>query len=473
MPPKTPPSPYLINIHNKEAMSAKTIAYIGPRLKHRIVTLLCLLTFTTVLGSTLQREPLIHLREETTCKEVSELRRQPGPTRTGYDFCQSAMVHDKVTLVYRVYKAIPVIVAMVCAIPFGVHTSRNPACRKTVLVLSGVEAALALGWVLAVCYFRAVSTWWIWLSGIFLLLGGGDTVALSIVHAMVADVVGEEERSKTFLYFQAAEVIAGLLGPRLGLLIMSSGGGIWSVLFFAVGAIIARIEIARSLPERIAHDNESRGFRVRRPIFRLLAPPRQAIPLLLIYVVQDASKDVFAIIGLRYSAVKFSLPFGSASRLLTLFQASQTLCVVIVLPMVMYLVSAFLPWNSWVRDRNFMISLIALLALGTLIMGLTPSPNVETVGLVLVALGRCLGPFILSLLSGAVRPEQIGVVYSVAIMGGMVGSHAAEPIFHALLVCGMKLEGGWIGLPFDVMAGGMAVVLLATLFVKRGVGNEL
>ncbi|KAL4794572.1 hypothetical protein BDV19DRAFT_390175 [Aspergillus venezuelensis] len=377
------------------------------------------------------------------------------------------MVHEEVALVYRVYKAIPAIVAMVCAIPFGVYTSSNPARRKSVLALSGTGVALALGWVIAVCFFRAVSTRWVWLSGIFLLLCGGDTVALSLVHTMVADVVGDEERFKTFLYFQAAEVIAGLLGPRLGLLIKSSGGGIWTVLFLALSAIIASVAIARSVPEGIDHGPGVASFRVRRPILLLLTPSRQAILLLLIFVAQDATKDIFTTIGLRYSAAKFSLPFGSANRLLTLFQAIQTLYVVVVLPMVMNLVSTFLPWTSWFRDRNFMICLLALMALGTLIMGLTPNPNVETVGLILVALGRCVGPFILSLLAGAVRVEQTGVVYSVALMGGIIGHLVAEPILHTLLIRGMKLGRGWIGLPFDIVTDGMAVVLFASLFVRR------
>ncbi|KAL4949286.1 major facilitator superfamily domain-containing protein [Aspergillus filifer] len=455
-------------------MPAKTIAHVGPRLKGHIIFVLCLQSFATILSSTLQPEALIQLFEDAICKEMSEMRRHPGPTRTGYEFCQSPLVHDEVALVYRVYKAIPAAVAMLCAIPYGIYASGNSERRKSVLILNGIAASLAFAWILAICYFRALSTRSIWLSGMALLVGGGDTVALSLVYAMVTDVVAEEERSKIFLLLQGSEALGTLWGLRLGPLITMAGGGIWVVPLLTLGAMFARVEIARSLPGNNGFDSDDKGgFRARRPLRSLLTTTSQVILLLLMFICQAASRDVFSTIGLRYLAAKFTLPFDSASTLHTFVQNCQCVCTIGVVPMIARVVSSFVPWNFWPRDRNFTICFIAFTALGTLIMGFTEKANAETVGLVLVVLGRCVGPFILSLLAGVARPEQIGIVYSVAIMGGMVGSHVAEPVFHALLIGGMKWGGGWIGLPFDVVAGSMAVVLLASLFVKRRAGNEL
>jgi MFS family permease len=100
-------------------------------------------------------------------------------------------------------------------------------------------------------------------------------------------------------------------------------------------------------------------------------------------------------------------------------------------------------------------------------IAVAPVLAVEAVGLLLVALGSCTTGLLMSLLGDAVRPSQVGAVYSAALMLSIISRSIMGPVVNALLVGGLKLGWVWMGLPFGFVAVLLLGVALATGFIRK------
>ncbi|KAL4919862.1 major facilitator superfamily domain-containing protein [Aspergillus aurantiobrunneus] len=401
---------------------------IDPKQRRRIIRLLCVFTFIALLGNSLQPAALMQVLEDAICSELYSIHPTSGDER-----CKAPPVQKELAIIRGIHQLVPVFSATACTIPYGLLADRRHIGRRRALILSGIGTAAALAWVLAVSCWRFVSVRWAWLSGVFLFIGGGDSVASSLVHVLVTDVVEQSETARIFMYFHAADVIASLLGPGISAILMGRGHT-WHVLLLALGALLARIALAGIIPETLhlrdentqaltestSLDNQPILTDLSSTLSPLLSLNRQALLLLCIYFPQAAARDLFTTIGLQYSNARFSLPYSSGSALLSFFQGAQAFFVLVLLPLLTWSVARFRCWPSPVRDRYFTIASIALTTVGTATLGLAPSVRVEGLGLLLVACGRCATGFVMSLLSGVITAEQVSAVYSVAVMGGIV-----------------------------------------------------
>lgn len=75
-------------------------------------------------------------------------------------------------------------------------------------------------------------------------------------------------------------------------------------------------------------------------------------------------------------------------------------------------------------------------ALGLMVIGLAPVLAIEVIGLLL---GSCTTGFLMSLLGGGVRSNQVSAVYSTALTLSMVSRSVTAPVANALLVKGLEL----------------------------------
>jgi MFS family permease len=443
-------------------------------LKGRIVMLLCAFAFTTMLADNLQPAAMIQVLENVICDNYYRTH-LPDP-----QLCKVTAVQKELATVRGYQQLVPVFAGLLCTVPYGLLAERIGRKHVLMLYLAGTFAAFS--WVLAVCYFRFLPVRWVWVSGAFLFIGGGDSVASSVVHVMVTDVVEPAERAQIFLYLHAADVISGFVGPAISAVLMEKGYT-WAVLLLAGGTLLgAFCLLLLCIPETLELREESSacttssqastGAKTVRaslltPLLGVLTSNPQAVLLLCIFAPQTAARELFTSIGLQYSNTRYSLSYASGNLLLSLFQGAQGLVVLVLLPFISRTIARAGDWTTWYRDRIYTIASIAVLALGLVTIGIAPVVAVEAAGLLLVALGSCTTGLLMSLLGGAVRPSQVSAVYSSALMLSIVMRSVTGPVFFALLIEGLRLGRSWYGLPFVVMAFLMFGFMLASTLIQR------
>lgn len=481
--------------------------------KHRINLLLCAFSFIMMLGDNLQPAALMQVFETVICEDY--YRRHPLLTGPLAQRCKIQPVQKELALLRGFQQLAPLFPALLCTVPYGLLADRIG--RKRVLVLSGTGLLAALSWTMAICYWHFVSIRWVLLSGAFLLIGGGDAVLSSVVHVMVMEATDESARAQVFLYLHAADVISGFFGPAISAPLMEKGYP-WAVLLLAAAILVSGtflltrfipetlplrkqhmprrnvhliLDPPRAIPQatrlgciqrlalhgtnmiKFANRLSQRVALVLGPFLNVLTSNRQALLLLALFAPQTAARELFTVIGLQYSNAKFSLSYARGNLLLSLFQGAQALIVLVLLPLITRTIAEPRGWTAWARDRRYAIASMAVTACGLMIIGVAPALGVETIGLLLVALGSCTTGLLMSLLGGAVHPNQVSTVYSAAMSLSMVTRSVTGPVTSVLLVKGLELGWNWTGLPFATVALLMVIVTFASGLIRSdGVGEE-
>ncbi|KAL4926548.1 uncharacterized protein BDV17DRAFT_293348 [Aspergillus undulatus] len=129
---------------------------VSSRLQRRVTLLLCVFAFTMMLGNNLQPPALTQVTENAICDDYDATHSSPaGVAASTTDPCKAHAVQKELAQVRGYQQLVPVFAALVCTVPYGLLAERIG--RKRVLVLSGAGVCAALGWVLAVCFWRFAS----------------------------------------------------------------------------------------------------------------------------------------------------------------------------------------------------------------------------------------------------------------------------------------------------------------------------
>ncbi|KAI1272452.1 MFS general substrate transporter [Xylaria sp. FL0933] len=461
------------------------------RRKWRVILLLYASVFLLMLGNSLYPAALIQVLEDIICSDYYDSPSEDIAFHQLLDSdlgCKAHAVQKELALVLGVLQFVPVFAGVLCTVPYSLLADRIG--RKPVLMLSGAGVVVAFAWVFAVCYFRFLPVRWIWMSGVLLFIGGGDPVLSSVAHVMITDTTERAERAQIFLCLHAANVGSGFFGPAISAALMENGHvwtvGLLAVTFaflgaFVMGFIPETLHLSQSAtpsPSSILTqdrnptaeetvDATTPNSSLLAPLRSVLASNREALLLICIFAPQTAARELFNSIGLLYSSFKFNIPYSRGNVLLSLFQGSQGLFALMLLPFITRVVAVPRGWSSWKRDRIYVVASIGAMNLGLLVIALAPVVPVEIIGLLLVSLGNCSNGLIMSLMGGAVRPNEVNAIYSAAVMISIIVQSGTGPAFTALLVRGLEMGWNWIGLPFAVMALLMTCEFGASFFIRR------
>ncbi|KAI0154603.1 MFS general substrate transporter [Xylariaceae sp. FL1272] len=439
-----------------------------------------------ILADSLCPAALIQVLEDIICADMSH---HGDPVAGLDDACKSPAVQTELALVRGFLQMAPVFAGVLCTVPYSLLANRIG--RRRVLMLSGIGLFFSLAWVLAVCYFRFLPVRWIWLSGAFLFIGGGDPVMSTVAHVMITDTVERPQRAQIFLWLHAADVLGGFVGPVIAAALMANGH-VWIVLVLGTcTTLFGALVITSLIPETLhfsqssavmistsasheADSSSSSATSVDRakargnlfaPLRRMLASNPQALLLLFIFAPQTAARELFNTLGLQYSNVKFGLTYARGNLIISLFQAAQGLVALVLLPFITNVLATPLGWSPWSRDRRYAVFSMSMTAAGLFVIALAPVFAIEILGLLLVALGSCTNGLLTSLMGGAVPSDSAGAIYSSALTLSIISRTLSGPIFSALLVAGLNLGWMWYGLPFAVMAALMLCEFGAGFFV--------
>ncbi|KXJ91389.1 major facilitator superfamily domain-containing protein [Microdochium bolleyi] len=136
--------------------------------------------------------------------------------------------------------------------------------------------------------------------------------------------------------------------------------------------------------------------------------------------------------------------------------------------------SSWLPSFRSNPHRDLVLAKLSflLLLLGSVTLALAPTLAIFILGLALLALGTGYASLTRSLMALYVPdPAHTSRLFSVTGMVETLGGVYASPLLSALFALGMRLGGGWIGLPWLGVAGFMALCI-ALLMAIRLPGDE-
>ncbi|KAL8874238.1 MAG: hypothetical protein Q9174_000394 [Haloplaca sp. 1 TL-2023] len=120
--------------------------------------------------------------------------------------------------------------------------------RRAVLLLYTTGMLLSLGWVVFVCWLHdRVPVRLIWLSSLFILIGGGQKVARAMLFTLVADTVNTNHRTKYMSFLSSIPHITTLIAPPLSAIFMRIS--IWLPFQVALGALFLTYGLILVMPE--------------------------------------------------------------------------------------------------------------------------------------------------------------------------------------------------------------------------------
>jgi len=113
------------------------------------------------------------------------------------------------------------------------------------------------------------------------------------------------------------------------------------------------------------------------------------------------------------------------------------------------------------------------LAFGSAVMGLSSTWGLMSVGQIFYALGLVLPVPMRSLITGMVEQQHLATLYTALSVTSYSGMIIGRPLFAVIFGWGLRIGGGWIGLPFIVASGCFAAALGAVTGVTLGSRIEI
>jgi len=163
----------------------------------------------------------------------------------------------------------------------------------------------------------------------------------------------------------------------------------------------------------------------------------------------------------QYASKRLGWSFAKTTSLISLRAFVNMILFTLVLPAIIrYLadVRHFRPARS---DLWIVRGSVFPLTIGAALMGFASSGATLSISLAIYTLGLGLPSAVQSFATGAVSPAHISILYVAIGMADTIGSLIAAPLLASSFSLGLKLGGGWIGLPFFISA---------VLFVFIGLG---
>lgn len=187
-------------------------------------------------------------------------------------------------------------------------------------------------------------------------------------------------------------------------------------------------------------------------------------------------------ISLQYISKRFSWPLYRTGFVLSLRAAVNVLLLLIILPGISHLLTS--PPSTLTRilnmhshtgpGKDLLLARISavLLVVGAFIMALGPTISLSVTGLVVLTLGSGFNALCRSLITPLVDAQHMARLYAIISVVDTLGGFAAQPLLAGLLTLGIKLGGGWLGLPY----AGVGVLCFSAgvaVFCLRMPGSEV
>lgn len=113
-----------------------------------------------------------------------------------------------------------------------------------------------------------------------------------------------------------------------------------------------------------------------------------------------------------------------------------------------------------------------ILVLGSLATGFAPTTPWVILGIAIYELSKGYTPALASLIASVAHNSHSGLIYVAIAMMRAIGAFVAGPSLSATFNLGLKLGGGWLGLPFFYAASLQFVAGVIVFSVRPGEKRE-
>ncbi|KAI0446875.1 MFS general substrate transporter [Xylaria telfairii] len=435
----------------------------------------CIALFLWVLSGMIVMVPATRLAEDIFCRRhYGRVDRDP----ISEELCKADEIQTSVAWIFGLSMALGTIVGLLVAIPYGALADLQ---RRPVYLLAATGQFANVAWSLLVLrYWRTLPVQLILLGPAFDLIGGGLTMAIVVLYAIISDVNVPENRAMVYFFSSLAANLAVFVGPPLASRMMEVCSpwvpmSLSLVITTLAGVMILLVPETAHSSERSQRGNDNRfGAEVQgwrnvitsrfTPAFynsdlRSVLKARPVALLLLVFVLVSPFPTGMGFLFLQYYSKRFGKSIEDAGYMLAI-RGGLILLVGALLPIASkYL--AYIKIPTFRRDLVLAQASTALAGLGYFLLG-GPDQAFLTSGMVVLAFSIGIGPLCRSLISSLVEPSQTSQVFTIVSIVEGIGSLPAGPFLAWTFSLSMRLGGLWLGLPFFLL-GSLAFLALVVL----------
>lgn len=190
------------------------------------------------------------------------------------------------------------------------------------------------------------------------------------------------------------------------------------------------------------------------------------VPFLLVAACMHMITETSAGILLQYVPKRYAWTISQTNYLSSLRAAVSIIALLFVLPKASKWLMKETKRTSFSKDVLLCRVSFAFVTAGVLIDGLAPRISVLMLGLFVHTLGSGAAALVRSLLAGLVKPTEVARLFTVMSVLLTVSVLVASPLVASLYTTGLKMGGGWVGLPF-LVGGTLFAVATAAIWTLR------
>lgn len=464
--------------------SVSTIIVPKPHKNASVTNLLYFITFIASYSGGFIELPLTRLIEDLICHDYYHVESATEPIDES--LCKEDSIQKQLAYLLAVQSTLYSIVAFVAAFPWGLAADKIGRKPIVAVAMAGLLVGALIE--LAVVYWNNIfPITAIWASAAGQLIGGGNGVLIAVVLSMIADTTNEEDRAIAFLRTHVASLCGNLLSPSLAGFVMERAGPwvpplIGIGLFFLGGIAFFFLPEtrARKDPSQEAHDETGTPFSnsMIAQIFgqfldslSILTSPSLILLLLTALCSMPVMDSTLQFLN-QFVSKRYEIKIAQTGYVQSTYGVASIVMTLFILPWISnLLINPATPARYRAKDEQYRdLSLArwsyAVLFLGALTLGLSPTLSGFVLGLILMAVGSGFGSLSKSLMSIYVDPAHRSRLFSLVGMVEVLGSVFSQPLLAGLFSLGLRWHGAWIGLPYLGLAALIALSGSLLLFVR-------
>ncbi|KAL2817332.1 major facilitator superfamily domain-containing protein [Aspergillus granulosus] len=438
------------------------------RQAHWILFILCTVIVTIDFAGYLSIAPQTQILEDIICRDL-----HPDAAASA-SICKDVDVQSELALLTGWKETFDQLPGIVLALPFGFMADRIG--RKKVAILSLVGLIMQEISLRIICWNSpAIPPRTIWFTALFQICGGGPLIATSMVFTIITDIYPVEKRTNKFFIVAAAALTAEILANPISAFLMTKSPWLpyFLTLVCALFSLAVLLFIPETLPKALHADHDSAAASATdedgdddgqdslvRTVFRsaltqllrireFIWNDKNVLTISAAFFAGNVGQQALRLL-LQYASKRFGWSLAKASILISLKGIINLALLLVILPTLSHLLSKRLPPIP--KDLLIARASAFLLVLGLTLMAFAPRPPLFILGITILALGWGFYAALRSVASALVSEDHIGLLNTTIALVQGIGAVMAGPAMAGAFGLGMRMGGGWIGLPYLVGA---------------------
>ncbi|KAJ6782070.1 hypothetical protein PWT90_03148 [Aphanocladium album] len=488
--PLLPPADF-INAAESETSNTVGDALVDDRtVKERLrIAIPCLLAyFCLIIGDELTTTPVLQIRENIICRNMfPEI--SPGADLNKHPLCKSNPVQAELALIGGWELTFVMIPSILTGVPWGIAADKYG--RGRILQLANLGVLLSFLWQIVVYSFPdAIPLRWVWLQGIFFLIGGGASTYGALLFTVASDISSEAYRATALLWLGTATNVASFVGGPIAYFAMQRGAwfglylgvALWLLLFVLTALVPetrcdAAVKKARENALQESIDVTKHAWWDVRPMIastveqtkmvtNVIFLNNASLAILLFSTVFTTLGKAGSILEKQYASKRFGWDLAETSFLSSVKGIIAIVLTAVVLPAISHLLIAKFKLPPIVKDWWMTIGSLCLLILGSACLTAAGNSTLFLISLMIVQLGGGYEFSFRSMVAEMVDASHIAMLFTAYSVFMLISEVGAGPVLASVFKKGLDIGGKWMALPFFVATLLFCVTLIITCSVR-------